>query len=62
MCGTGCMKRERRPRCRAVHEGDAEATGNGRCRARLNRPGDIVLGSNSDEDKDAVAHRAGTHS
>jgi hypothetical protein len=29
---------------------------------RLNRPGDIVLGSNSNEDKDAAAHRAGTRS
>jgi hypothetical protein len=28
----------------------------------LNRSGDIVRGSNSNEDKDAVAHRAGTRS
>jgi hypothetical protein len=38
------------------------AVGHRRCNACLNRPGDIMLGSNSDEDKDAVAHRARTHS
>jgi hypothetical protein len=63
---------EERPLCRAAHEGDAEATdgdvrqqgrdveasGKKRCRASLNRSGDIGLGSNSDEDKDAATHRA----
>jgi hypothetical protein len=38
--------------------GDAAgAIGKERCRGRLNRLGDIVLGSNSDEDKDTAVHR-----
>jgi hypothetical protein len=72
---TAALGREtkERPLCRAAHEGDAEArasdvwqqgrdaeaSGKKRCRARLNRSGDIGLGSNSDEDKDAAMHRAG---
>jgi hypothetical protein len=32
------------------------------CSERLNRLGDIVLGSSSDEDKDTAAHRARTRS
>jgi hypothetical protein len=38
------------------------ATGNRWCKTRLNRLGDIVLGCNSNEDKDATVHRTGTHS
>jgi hypothetical protein len=45
---------------RMMEEGTA--VGHRRCGERLNRLGDIVLGSNSDEDKDEAAHRAGTHS
>jgi hypothetical protein len=40
---------------------EVAALGDRRCNGRLNRPRDIVLGSNSNEEKDAAAHRAGTH-
>jgi hypothetical protein len=43
----------------AIRGGDATA-GHERCSTRLNRPRDIVLGSNSNEYRDAAAHQTGT--
>jgi hypothetical protein len=62
--GTRCSRRGAREKLGpAMRGGDAAgATGKERCRAGLNRLRDIVLGSNSDEDKDAATHWARTHS